>query len=170
MSASTGLPDAEALIRRLAEAIADRLTDRSALVGIHTGGAWVAQKLHALLGPEIPLGTLDIAFYRDDFSRMGLHPQVRPSHIDFPVEGAHIILVDDVLYTGRTVRAAMNELFDFGRPAAIELAVLIDRGGRELPIAPQYVGAVIPLPPHQHIQLDRDSQGRLSLSLLDKRH
>ncbi len=164
------LPEVDALIRKLADEISARLTDHSALVGIHTGGAWVAQRIHALLGPAVPLGTLDIAFYRDDFSRMGLHPQVRPSHIDFPVEGAHIVLVDDVLYTGRTVRAAMNELFDFGRPASIELAVLIDRGGRELPIAPQYVGAVIPLPPHQHIQLDRDPQGRLSLSLHDKRH
>lgn len=164
------LPDAEALIRKLAEDIAGHITDRSALVGIHTGGAWVAQKLSALLGPEIPLGTLDIAFYRDDFSRVGLHPEVKPSRIDFPVEGAHIILVDDVLFTGRTVRAAMNELFDFGRPASIELAVLIDRGGRELPIAAQYVGAVIPLPPHQHIQLERDASGHLSLSLLDKRH
>ncbi|MCL6554934.1 MAG: bifunctional pyr operon transcriptional regulator/uracil phosphoribosyltransferase PyrR [Burkholderiales bacterium] len=170
MSTAPALPEADALIRRLAEEIAGHLTPQSAVVGIHTGGAWVAQKLLALLGAEIPLGTLDIAFYRDDFSRMGLHPQVRPSSIDFPVEGAHIILVDDVLYTGRTVRAAMNELFDFGRPASIELAVLIDRGGRELPICAQYVGAVLPLPPHQHIQLARDPHGRLSLSLLDKRH
>lgn len=164
------LPDAEALVRRLAEDIAGRVDDRTALVGIHTGGAWVAEKIHALLDGEIPLGTLDITFYRDDFSRIGLHPQVKPSRIGFSVDGAHIILVDDVLYTGRTVRAAMNELFDFGRPARIELAVLIDRGGRELPIAPQYVGATIPLPPQQHIELKRDGEGHLSLHLYDKRH
>jgi pyrimidine operon attenuation protein/uracil phosphoribosyltransferase len=170
MNDTMQLPDVDQLIRELAEKIASNLDEHSALVGIHTGGAWVAQKIQTLLGPEIPLGTLDITFYRDDFSRMGLHPEVKPSSIDFPVDGARIILVDDVLYTGRTVRAAMNELFDFGRPASIELAVLIDRGGRELPVAPQYVGATIPLPAHQNIQLNRDLTGRLSLSLHDKRH
>lgn len=164
------LPDVDQLIRELAEKIAAKLDEHSALVGIHTGGAWLAKRLQDLLGPEIPLGTLDITFYRDDFSRMGLHPEVKPSSIDFPVDGARIVLVDDVLYTGRTVRAAMNELFDFGRPASIELAVLIDRGGRELPVAPQYVGATIPLAHHQNIQLNRDPTGRLSLSLHDKRH
>jgi pyrimidine operon attenuation protein/uracil phosphoribosyltransferase len=164
------LPDVDQLIRELAEKIATNLTEDSALVGIHTGGAWLAKRLQELLGPEIPLGTLDITFYRDDFSRMGLHPEVKPSKIDFPVDGARIILVDDVLYTGRTVRAAMNELFDFGRPASIDLAVLIDRGGRELPVAPQYVGATLSLAKHQNIQLNRDANGRLSLTLHDKRH
>jgi pyrimidine operon attenuation protein/uracil phosphoribosyltransferase len=164
------LPDVDQLIRELAEKIAANLTEDSALVGIHTGGAWLAKRLQELLGPEIPLGTLDITFYRDDFSRMGLHPEVKPSKIDFPVDGARIVLVDDVLYTGRTVRAAMNELFDFGRPASIELAVLIDRGGRELPVAPQYVGATLQLAKHQNIQLNRDPNGNLSLSLHDKRH
>jgi pyrimidine operon attenuation protein/uracil phosphoribosyltransferase len=164
------LPDVDQLIRELAEKIAPNVTDRTALVGIHTGGVWIAEKLRNLFGHEIPLGTLDITFYRDDFSRMGLHPEVKPSAIDFNVEGADVLLVDDVLYTGRTVRAAMNELFDYGRPDRIELAVLIDRGGRELPVAPQYVGATIELPHHQNIQLNRDLTGRLSLSLHDKRH
>lgn len=164
------LPDVDHLIRELAEKIAGNLNENSALIGIHTGGAWLAKRLQELLGPEIPLGTLDITFYRDDFSRMGLHPEVKPSQIDFPVDGARIILVDDVLYTGRTVRAAMNELFDFGRPASIDLAVLIDRGGRELPVAPQYVGATLQLAQHQNIQLNRDPTGCLSLTLHDKRH
>lgn len=164
------LPDVDQLIRELAERIAANLNENSALVGIHTGGAWIAKKLQNLLGPEIPLGTLDITFYRDDFSRMGLHPEVKPSSIEFDVEGSHIVLIDDVLYTGRTVRAAMNELFDFGRPSSIELAVLIDRGGRELPVAPQYVGATLQLAKHQNVQLNRDPTGRLSLSLHDKRH
>ena len=164
------LPDVDQLIREMAEKIAANLNEDSALVGIHSGGAWLAKRLQELLGPEIPLGTLDITFYRDDFSRMGLHPEVKPSKIDFPVDGARIILIDDVLYTGRTVRAAMNELFDYGRPASIELAVLIDRGGRELPVAPQYVGANLKLAQHQNIQLNRDPNGRLSLTLHDKRH
>ena len=117
------------------------------MVGIHTGGAWLAERLHRDLKLPLPLGTLDISFYRDDFDKIGLHAQVRPSDIQFEVEGSHIILVDDVLYTGRTIRAAINELFDYGRPGSIRLATLIDRGGRELPIAPQYVGAVLALPP-----------------------
>ena len=101
----------------------------------------MAERLREQLGVTMPLGTLDISFYRDDFSRIGLHPEVKPSRIPFEVEGRHILLVDDVLNTGRTMRAAMNELFDFGRPASIRLAVLVDRGGRELPIAARFVGA-----------------------------
>ena len=159
------LPDAEQLIDALAQQIKPHLTADSALVGIHTGGTWVAERLRRQLGEDIPLGMLDISFYRDDFSRIGLHPQVKPSDIPFEVEGRHIILVDDVLYTGRTVRAAMNELFDYGRPASIQLAVLVDRGGRELPIAAQFAGQTLSLQPHQHIWLNRDEAGRLHLSL-----
>jgi pyrimidine operon attenuation protein/uracil phosphoribosyltransferase len=159
------LPDAEQLIGALAERIKPHLTADSALVGIHTGGVWVAERLRQHLGGGIPLGTLDISFYRDDFSQVGLHPQVKPSDIPFDVEGRHIILVDDVLYTGRTVRAAMNELFDYGRPASIVLAVLVDRSGRELPISAQVIGETLPLGPHQHIRLNRDAGGGLSLSL-----
>ena len=162
------LPDAEHLTEELARRIEPLLTERSALVGIHSGGAWLARRIHELLGRRLPLGTLDISFYRDDFSRVGLNPQVKPSDIPFEVEGADIILVDDVLYTGRTVRAALNELFDYGRPARILLAVLVDRDGRELPIAAQLAGVSVALESHQHISLSRDETGRLSLSLHEK--
>lgn len=159
------LPDAEKLVEELADRLRPFVTERTAMVGIRTGGAWVAERLHGLLGMKTPLGTLDISFYRDDFSQVGLHPEVEPSHIPFEVDGRDLILVDDVLYTGRTVRAAMNELFDYGRPARIHLAVLVDRGGRELPIAAQFTGATLSLEPHQNIQLNQSGGGSLSLSL-----
>ena len=162
------LPDPEQLILQLAAALKPCLRADTALVGIHSGGAWVAQKLHALLSDALPLGTLDISFYRDDFSRIGLHPQVRPSDIPFDVADAHIILIDDVLHTGRTVRAAMNELFDYGRPAAIELAVLIDRGGRELPIAADWIGARLDLTSTQNVQVTLDPNHQLQLSLHER--
>ena len=110
------------------------------MVGIHTGGAWLAERLHKLLGLKTDLCTLNISFYRDDFSRRGLHPHVGPSDISADIENRCIILVDDVLHTGRTVRAAMNELFDYGRPSEIKLVALVDRAGRELPVAADYVG------------------------------
>ncbi len=159
------LPDAEQLLASLAEQLKPHVGPETALVGIRTGGAWLAERLHQTLGVTPPLGTLDISFYRDDFSQIGLHPEVEPSHIPFEVDGRDIILVDDVLYTGRTVRAAMNELFDYGRPASILLAALVDRGGRELPIAAQVVGATLPLPDSQNIQLNQTGSGRLYLSL-----
>jgi pyrimidine operon attenuation protein/uracil phosphoribosyltransferase len=159
------LPDANALITRLADAIAPTLTPDTFIVGIHTGGVWVAERLHALLRCTQPLGTLDISFYRDDFSRIGLHPQVKPSNLPFDLEGRDILLVDDVLHSGRTVRAAMNELFDYGRPATIRLAVLIDRGGHELPVRPDFVGLTLGVPKHQNINLSRLDDGHLTLSL-----
>lgn len=159
------LPDANTLIARLAEAIAPTLAPDTLIVGIHTGGVWVAERLHALLGCTQPLGTLDISFYRDDFSRVGLHPQVKPSSLPFDLEGRDILLVDDVMYTGRTVRAAMNELFDYGRPASIRLAVLVDRGGHELPIRPDFTGLALAVPDHQNINLSRLDDGHLTLSL-----
>jgi pyrimidine operon attenuation protein/uracil phosphoribosyltransferase len=162
---SLKLPDAEQLVSELAAKIKPQLDSDAALIGIHTGGAWIAQKLQQQLGLATPLGLLDISFYRDDFARIGLHPQVKPSNIPFDVEGRRIILVDDVLYTGRTVRAAMNELFDYGRPASIDLAVLIDRGGRELPVFARYSGATLELGNNQNIELKKDKEGRLSLSL-----
>jgi pyrimidine operon attenuation protein/uracil phosphoribosyltransferase len=113
------------------------------------------------------MGALDISFYRDDFDTAGLHHQVRPSQIPFDVNGRHIVVVDDVLYTGRTVRAAMNELFDYGRPGKIELAVLVDRGERQLPIAAQYVGASLSVPAGQLLRLARDELGGFSLKLSD---
>jgi pyrimidine operon attenuation protein/uracil phosphoribosyltransferase len=140
----------------------------TALVGIYTGGVWLAKRLHQDLEVTLPLGTLDVSFYRDDFGQIGLHPQVKPSDIPFEVEGSHIILVDDVLYTGRTIRAAINELFDYGRPASIRLAALIDRGGRELPVTAQYVGAELALSLDKMLALEKDIDGRLSLSLYNK--
>jgi pyrimidine operon attenuation protein/uracil phosphoribosyltransferase len=159
------LPDANTLIARLADAIAPTLTPDTLIVGIHTGGVWVAERLHALLQCAMPLGMLDISFYRDDFSRIGLHPQVKPSNLPVDIEGRSILLVDDVLYTGRTIRAAMNELFDYGRPASIRLAVLVDRGGHELPIRPDFVGVTLDVPEHQNINLSRLDDGHLTLSL-----
>jgi pyrimidine operon attenuation protein/uracil phosphoribosyltransferase len=159
------LPDVDPLIARLADAIAPTLTPDTVIVGIHTGGVWVAERLHALLGCALPLGTLDISFYRDDFSRIGLHPQVKPSNLPFDLEGRDILLVDDVLHSGRTVRAAMNELFDYGRPASIRLAVLVDRGGHELPIRPDFAGLTLTVPAHQNINLSRLDDGHLTLSL-----
>lgn len=123
------------------------------IVGIHTGGIWIAEHLHQALQLSSSIGILDISFYRDDFSRLGLNPQVKPSQLPLDITDHHIILVDDILHTGRTVRAAMNELFDYGRPASVSLAVLIDRGGRELPIAAQMVGDVVELPSKQHVKL-----------------
>lgn len=162
------LPDAEVLFKSLAKKIQSDVGKDFALVGIYTGGVWLAERLHQELTITQPLGTLDVSFYRDDFDKIGLHSQVKPSEIPFEVEGAHIILVDDVLYTGRTIRAAVNELFDYGRPASISLATLVDRGGRELPIAAQYVGIELELPADKMLVLKREDSGKLSLDLYDK--
>jgi pyrimidine operon attenuation protein/uracil phosphoribosyltransferase len=133
------------------------------MIGIYTGGVWIAQRLHQLLGLTSPLGTLDISFYRDDFTRVGINPQVKPSQLPVNLEDRHIILVDDVLHTGRTIRAALNELFDYGRPASILLAVLVERGGRELPIQADVVGTRVRIAPDQHIKLHGPGPLRLSL-------
>jgi pyrimidine operon attenuation protein / uracil phosphoribosyltransferase len=159
------LPDAEALLAELLRQIAPTVGKNTALIGIRTGGVWIAERLHKALGLDIALGTLDVSFYRDDFEQRGLSSQVRPSTIPFSVDEQDLILVDDVLYTGRTIRAAMNELFDYGRPASIRLATLIDRGGRELPIAAQYVGVKLDVAPNRNIELQRTDDGRLSLVL-----
>lgn len=164
------LPEVSALIAKLADEIRPIMTPETALVGIHTGGAWVAEALHDLLKPLLPhpllpLGTLDISFYRDDFSRIGLHPEIKPSAIPFVVENQPIILIDDVLHSGRTVRAAMHELFDYGRAASIKLVVLVDRGGRELPIQPDFCGLKLDILPQQNVQLRRDEQGQLMLTV-----
>lgn len=153
----TPLPDVEQLLLEMAENLRTRLDAHHikdpAMVGIHSGGVWIAERLHTLLGLQQPLGSLDISFYRDDFVRIGINPQVKPSHLPFNVDDHHIILVDDVLYTGRTIRAAFNEIFDYGRPAAITLAVLIDRNGRELPIQADIIGQRMDLPTDTHIKL-----------------
>jgi len=159
------LPDAEALCVTLATALAPRIGPASAMIGIHTGGAWVAERLHAALGMKEPLGYLDIAFYRDDYDRKGLARDPKRSKIPFDVAGKDLLLVDDVLYTGRTVRAAINELFDYGRPASISLVVLAERDGRQLPICAQQSGAHIDVPPGMRLRLKRSDQGKLSLEL-----
>jgi pyrimidine operon attenuation protein / uracil phosphoribosyltransferase len=154
------LPTPESLIDRLAEQIKPHINTDCALVGIHTGGVWIMDALAERFGLDIPCGVLDIAFYRDDFSRIGLHPETKPSHLPFDVEDRRILLLDDVLFTGRTIRAAMNLLFDYGRPAEIKLAVLVDRGGRELPVCADYVGLKLDLAPDEHISLEKnDSEG-----------
>jgi pyrimidine operon attenuation protein / uracil phosphoribosyltransferase len=147
-------------LRRMIEA--EELVN-PALVGIKTGGVWVAERLRTLLRIEEPLGELNIAFYRDDFSRVGIHPTVEPSHLPFEVDNRDLVLVDDILYTGRTVRAAMNELFDYGRPHAVKLVVLFDRGGRELPIQADLVGAHLKLGIREHAKLTGPDQLALEL-------
>ncbi|RKZ36828.1 MAG: bifunctional pyr operon transcriptional regulator/uracil phosphoribosyltransferase PyrR [Gammaproteobacteria bacterium] len=123
------------------------------MLGIHTGGVWVAKRLHSLLNLPQPLGKLNIAFYRDDFSRIGLHPHVKPSTLPIEVDNRHIILVDDVLHTGRTIRAAFNEIFDYGRPKNVTLATLVERNGRELPIQPDVIGCSLSLEAGKTIKL-----------------
>ena len=141
------------MVEQLQLTLKEREINDALIVGIQTGGLWVAERISGELGLDEPLGVLNIAFYRDDFSRIGLHPRVTPSSLPFEIEDRHIILVDDVLHTGRTIRAAMNELFDFGRPASITLAVLIDRSGRELPIEANIVGKRLKMNQDEHVKL-----------------
>jgi pyrimidine operon attenuation protein/uracil phosphoribosyltransferase len=136
-----------------------------ALVGIYSGGAWVAQRLAQDLGLQDKLGFIDVSFYRDDYAKRGLHPDVKPTQIPFDVDDASIILVDDVLYTGRTTRAAINELFDYGRPKRIMLAALVDRGGRELPVAADFTGHRADVASHVSVNLHRATDGIFSLSI-----
>lgn len=162
----TDLLSFEQAYMRLRSQLRERDDLQSAImVGIHSGGHWLAQRLHTELGLTTPLAALNIAFYRDDFARIGLHPVVTPTRMPLSLEDRNVILVDDVLQTGRTVRAAMNELFDYGRPARIVLAVLVDRGGRELPIAADVTGMKLTLPVGQHVKLARQPDGVLSLEL-----
>jgi pyrimidine operon attenuation protein/uracil phosphoribosyltransferase len=161
--------DAEALYRELLAQVRAGLADAhdAAIVGIHSGGAWLAERLAADLGLQARLGFIDVSFYRDDFAKKGLHPDVKPTRIEFNVDGANIVLVDDVLFTGRTVRAAINVLFDYGRPQRIMLAALADRGGRELPVAADFVGARATLQAGQSLALARAADGQLSLTIED---
>jgi pyrimidine operon attenuation protein / uracil phosphoribosyltransferase len=159
------LPDAEKLCEQLARELKSVVKPATAMVGIHTGGAWVAERLHAALALKFPLGLLDPAFYRDDYAKQGLAKDPKRSTIPFDVEGKDVLLVDDVLYTGRTVRAAMNELFDYGRPASIALVVLAERDGRQLPVCARHAGAKVDVPAGMRLRLKRSGQGRLSLEL-----
>jgi len=162
------LPDAEQLLTALIEQMRPAVGPETGLIGIHTGGAWVAERLHRALKPKIPCAFLDVSYYRDDYDARGLKRDVRRSEIPFEVDERDLVLVDDVLYTGRTIRAALNELFDYGRPANVKLAALVDRGGRQLPIAPQFVGATLTLRPGQSVVLKRDAAGKLHLELREE--
>jgi pyrimidine operon attenuation protein/uracil phosphoribosyltransferase len=159
------LPDAEEICAVLARELEPRIGPKTAMIGIYTGGAWLAERLHAMLGVREPLGLMDIAFYRDDYHAQGLHHDPKRTKIPFGVTGRELLLVDDVLYTGRTVRAAMNELFDYGRPESISLVVLADRGGRQLPICAQHCGARLEVPSGMRLRLKREADGRLALAL-----
>lgn len=152
----TPLPDVEQLLERMEAGLRKVLERRGVaapvMVGIRTGGVWLAERLNQRLGLEL-LGELDISFYRDDFSRVGLNPRVMPSSLPFDTEGRDIVLIDDVLMSGRTIRAAMNEIFDYGRPSSIILATLVDLGARELPVQSDVTGQVLALAPNQRIKL-----------------
>lgn len=154
-------PDPEAAYAALLSTLRAALSGRNAsLVGIHRGGVWVAQRLQADLGLPGEPGVLSTAFHRDDYGRRdGLPASMKATQMPFDVNGADIVLVDDVLFTGRTVRAALNEIFDYGRPASIELAVLLDRGGRELPIEANHVGARFVLAAPGSLELSREGEG-----------
>lgn len=149
--------DLDVLLDSLYQAIEQKLQslnqDDVIMIGIHTGGLWIAEKIHKKLGLSSPLGSLNISFYRDDFTKIGLHPEVKPSQLPPGLDNKHIFLIDDVLFTGRTIRAALNEIFDYGRPASVTLAVLFDRGEHELPICADIIGTKITLSPNQQIKL-----------------
>ncbi len=158
--------DAEQLYAQLEAAIKPALagTDRLAVVGIYSGGAWLAERLARALGVT-EVGYVDVSFYRDDYAERGLSAEVKPSQIPFDVEGATILLVDDVLYTGRTTRAAINTLFDYGRPAKIMLAALVDRGGRQLPVAADFCARTLTVEADQMLVLQQAADGRLTLTI-----
>ncbi len=158
--------DAEALYAQLQDKVASALggIDKLAVVGIYSGGAWLADRLARAMGVA-DVGYVDVSFYRDDFAERGLSPEVKPSQIPFDVNGATILLVDDVLYTGRTTRAAINTLFDYGRPARVMLAALVDRGGRQLPIAADFVASTVTLEDHELLVLQKADDGRLTLTI-----
>jgi pyrimidine operon attenuation protein/uracil phosphoribosyltransferase len=155
------------LLDKLVTDLTPLLSSNPLIIGIHTGGSWLAEILHQRLVISEPCGSLDISFYRDDFSRIGLNPKVKASHLPQDISDRHILLIDDVLQTGRTIRAAMNEIFDYGRPASIHLCVLVERNGRELPIQADYCGMKINLSPDQQVKLS--GPDNMSLSIGDSK-
>jgi pyrimidine operon attenuation protein/uracil phosphoribosyltransferase len=162
------LPDAEQLLIALIEQMRPAVGPETGLIGIHTGGVWVAERVHQALKLHTPLATLDVSFNLDDYQARGLHRDLKRSEIPFEVEGRDLVLVDDVLYTGRTIRAALNEIFDYGRPGSVRLATLVDRGGRQLPIAAQFAGATLTVDPGRSVALKRDAAGRLQLEVREE--
>lgn len=157
--------DAEALYLDLKNGLRSLLRPDSVLVGIWSGGAWLAERLQRDLALAGEHGVISSALHRDDFESRGLSAGADHTKLPFDVKDRHILLIDDVLYTGRTTRAVLNELFDFGRPASVTLAVLVDRGGRELPIQPAFSAARVSVPPTQRLSLARDDQGRFSFDI-----
>jgi pyrimidine operon attenuation protein/uracil phosphoribosyltransferase len=164
------LPNPAELLPQMAAALTGHLNQRQIseprFIGILTGGVWVAQALLEALGRDDALGILDVSFYRDDFTQNGLHPQVQPSELPFEIEGQHLVLIDDVLMSGRTIRAALNELFDYGRPASVTLVSLLDLNARELPIRPDVVGATLSLDGEQRVKLSGPTPLTLELQTL----
>ncbi len=164
--------DIESSLSSMATSIQEKIGDKKPLlIGIHTGGVWVAKELATRLGEDFfdseQMGTLNIAYYRDDFTRIGMHPQVTPSDLPFSVDNRHLLLVDDVLHSGRTIRAALNEIFDYGRPASVTLAVLVERTGRELPIQPDVIGQSISLDSNQQIKLTNQDGLKLDIKSVE---
>jgi pyrimidine operon attenuation protein / uracil phosphoribosyltransferase len=157
--------DAEALYLDLLAGVRGLMNADTALVGIWSGGAWLAERLQGDLKLEGQVGVISSALHRDDFNSRGMASGAEHTRLPFEVEGKHLLLIDDVLYTGRTIRAVVNELFDFGRPASVSLAVLVDRGGRELPIHAAYSAARIALPAEQRLSLARGEDGRFSFEI-----
>jgi pyrimidine operon attenuation protein/uracil phosphoribosyltransferase len=157
--------DAEALYRELVRGVRQLVAADGRLVGVTSGGAWLAERLHKDLGLPGAPGVISSAMHRDDFAKRGLAGTGGQTQLPFEVDGAHIILLDDVLYTGRTIRAVLNELFDYGRPASVNLAVLVDRGGRELPVQADYAAARVALPATQSLALARGEDGRFSFQV-----
>ncbi|MEK8031911.1 bifunctional pyr operon transcriptional regulator/uracil phosphoribosyltransferase PyrR [Ideonella sp. DXS29W] len=167
---TTLLLDAEALYAELREGVRPLLKPDTSLVGIWSGGAWLAEQLRADLQLPNPHGVISSTLHRDDFGERGLASGTDATHLPFSIDGRHILLIDDVLYTGRTIRAVLNELFDFGRPASVQLAVLVDRGGRELPIHAAYAAARVALPASQRLSLAREEQGgRFTFTVKEER-
>jgi len=159
------LLDAEALYGELRAGVGRLMKPNTVLVGIWSGGAWLAQRLNADLKVQQPVGTISSTLHRDDFGERGLGTVDASTSLPFEIDGAHVLLIDDVIATGRTIRAVVNELFDYGRPAAVELAVLVDRGGRELPIAPVFAAAKLTLPATQRLSLARQPDGRFTFAV-----
>ena len=161
----TRIPEISPLIDQMAEQISRLNLPNPLLIGIHTGGVWVADEIQKRLQLSEQMGSLDISFYRDDFSRVGLNPQVKASTLPTSVEDRNIILIDDVLYTGRTIRAAMNEIFSYGRPSMVTLGVLIERPGRELPIQAAVIGCSLELAHDEQVKLTKEND-RLELKII----
>ncbi len=157
--------DAEALYRELLRGVQQLRGAGTRLVGITSGGAWLAERMHHDLGLAGDVGVISSVMHRDDFAKRGLSGAGQQTQLHFDVNDSHIVLLDDVLYTGRTIRAVLNELFDYGRPASVKLAVLVDRGGRELPVQADYAAARVTIPTSQSLALARDDAGKFSFKV-----